>query len=56
MVIPRTLAEDLPIKVERPSSRVVIFPKGSRVMVDMINICESLDPFHPELLLNAILH
>jgi len=56
MLLSRTLAEDLPIKVERPSSRTVVFPKGSRVIVDLINTCKSLDLFYAQLLFNAIFY
>ncbi|KXN87270.1 Leukotriene-B4 omega-hydroxylase 3, partial [Leucoagaricus sp. SymC.cos] len=49
LVIPRTLAEDFPIKVERPSPHVVVLPKGSRVIVDLINTLRNPNDFeNPE--------
>ncbi|KAG6902663.1 hypothetical protein C0995_013355 [Termitomyces sp. Mi166 len=36
-ILARTLSEDFPVKVERPSPSVIILPKGSRIVIDMVN-------------------
>ncbi|KAG6918395.1 hypothetical protein DXG01_014796 [Tephrocybe rancida] len=53
LILARTLSEDFPIKVERPSPRVVVLPKGSRIVIDTVNtfrnphIFESPEQYKP---------
>ncbi|KAG6815374.1 hypothetical protein H0H87_002460 [Tephrocybe sp. NHM501043] len=37
LVLARTLTEDFPLKLERPSPCTVVLPKGSRILIDMVN-------------------
>ncbi|KAG6902662.1 hypothetical protein C0995_013354 [Termitomyces sp. Mi166 len=49
MMLARTFSEDFPVKVERPSPGVVVLPKGSRIVIDMVNTFRNPNVFeNPE--------
>ncbi|KAG6869027.1 hypothetical protein C0993_005686 [Termitomyces sp. T159_Od127] len=49
MILARTFPEDFPVKVERPSPGVVVLPKGSRIIIDMVNTFRNPNVFeNPE--------
>lgn len=44
-MLARTFPEDFPINVERPSPGVIVLPKGSSIIIDVINTCKPLETF-----------
>ncbi|GJJ09227.1 hypothetical protein Clacol_003449 [Clathrus columnatus] len=38
--LPRALSEDIPVKVKRPTEQIIVLPKGSRIVFDLISLCK----------------
>ncbi|GJJ09226.1 hypothetical protein Clacol_003448 [Clathrus columnatus] len=43
--LPRSLTEDTPVKVKRPTEQTIILPKGSRIMFDLVSLSNNPNDF-----------
>jgi hypothetical protein len=40
LMLARTMAEDTPVKVKRPVAGTMVLPKGSRIIFELVGMCE----------------